>query len=74
MTKLLAKLKRIGLYLKFYNEPDGRALSAEAYRACKNYYAQRPHLRSIDASTAFQRGYKSSFRHTYAVNKLKNYL
>jgi hypothetical protein len=71
MTKLLKALKRLRLYLKFYNEPDGEALSTEAYRACKNYYAQRPHLRSIDASIAFQRGYRNSYRHTYAMAKLR---
>jgi hypothetical protein len=72
MTKLLAKLKRLGLYLKFYNEPDGRALSVEAYKACRTYYAQRPHLKTIDASIAFKRGYKNTYRHLYALEKLRS--
>jgi hypothetical protein len=72
MTRFLKFIKRIRLYLKFYNEPDGRALSAEAYTACKIYYAQRPHLRSIDASIAFQRGYKNSYRRAYAMAKIRS--
>jgi hypothetical protein len=85
MSSILAKLKRLGLYLKFYWEPNEKALGAEAFAASKAYTASRRELallkvkpytasysqRTAD-SLAFQRAYKDSYRHAYAKRKLES--
>lgn len=85
MSSILAKLKRLGLYLRFYFEPNEKALGAEAYAACKAYYGTRPvrspknpnphpieYSRRMDQFVAWQRGYKNSYRHEYAKRKLES--
>jgi hypothetical protein len=85
MSSILAKLKRLGLYLKFYWEPNEKALGAEAFAASKVYTASmrekgrlkvKPYPTSYSQlmadSLAFQSAYKDSYRHTYAKRKLES--
>ena len=85
MSSILAKLKRLGLYLRFYFEPSEKALGAEAYAACKAYYGTRPvrsqknpnphprdYTRRMDEFRAFQMAYKNSYRHAYAKRQLES--
>lgn len=86
ITTILNKLKRLGLYLKFFFEPNDKALRAEAFQAAKTYYASRP-LRSVknpyprpvdyehrrNEFVAFQRGYNNNYRHNYATEKLRSF-
>jgi hypothetical protein len=85
MSSILAKLKRLRLYLKFYFEPNEKALGAKAYAACKAYYGTRPvrspknlnphpidYTRRMDDFRAFQTAYKHSYRHDYAKRQLES--
>lgn len=77
-------MKRFLLYIKFYLEPDGKKLRAEAFQAAKDYYAVRPlrtaahpyphpaeYTQRRESFQAFQRAYINSYRHDYAKAKLK---
>lgn len=70
-------------YMKFYFEPNSKALHAEAFNAARTHFAktpmrtmQRPYPTPSDYEyrrlqfQAFQRGYINAYRSNYAKAKL----
>lgn len=78
-------MKRVFLYIKFYLEPNGKALRAEAFASAKQYYALRPvrsaqnpyphpieYTQRREAFQAFQRVYINNYRHAHAKKRLES--
>jgi cation transport regulator ChaB len=55
-------------YLKAYFEPDTKTLREMAFQSAKEHYKGKHKTR--EDFQAYQRGYVSSYRRTYAKNKL----
>lgn len=79
----MKKLSHFLQYLKFYFEPNSKALHTEAFNAAKAHYAaipMRTKLRPYPTPSdyeyrrlqfqAFQRGYINAYRSNYAKAKL----
>jgi 5-formyltetrahydrofolate cyclo-ligase len=66
-------MKRLALYVKFYLEPSGKTLRAQAFNSAKAYYTNRPfsnyYLRTIEFQT-YQQNYVRAYRENYAKTKL----
>jgi hypothetical protein len=58
------KIETIKKYLKHYFEPDSKQLQKEAFDSAKQYFAGKQ--KTMDEFIAYQRGYKSAYRHAYA--------
>ncbi len=54
-------------YIKYYLEPDSKKLSQEAFDSAKEYF--RGKKKTAEQFIAYQRGYKSAYRRTYAKSK-----
>lgn len=78
-------MKRLFLYIKFYLEPDSKALRAEAFAAAKQYYALKPvrsatnpyphpieYTQRREQFQAFQRIYINAKRHEHARKRLES--
>jgi hypothetical protein len=78
-------MKRLFSYIKFYLEPESKALRAEAFAAAKQYYALRPvrstnhpyphpieYTRRREAFQAYQRAYINNYRHAHAKKRLES--
>ena len=78
-------MKRLFFYIKFYLEPNGKALRAEAFAAAKQYYALRPvrsanhpyphpieYTQRREAFQAYQRAYINAKRHIHAKKRLES--
>ena len=62
-------IKKFITYLRFYAEPDGKALRTQAFEAAKKYYSnKRP---TTEAFVAYQIGYVRAYRENYAKSKMK---
>lgn len=83
MSRLSNKLRRSWLYLRFFFEPDDKALRAEAFASAKAHYAriplrnaQHPYPRVVEYERrrndflAYQRAYNNAYRHRYATDRL----
>lgn len=63
-------IKKFITYLRYFAEPDGKSLRAEAFEAAKRYYSnKRP---TTEAFVAYQIGYVRAYRENYAKTKLRN--
>jgi len=56
-------------YLKAYFEPKSRTLRKMAFESARGYYRDKDNT-TLEFQ-AYQRGYISAYRRTYAQNKLK---
>ena len=72
-------------YIRFYLEPDGKALRAEAFEAAKKHYALRPvrsdknpyphpmeYTQRREQFQAYQRSYNTNYRHAHAMKRLES--
>lgn len=63
-------IKKFLTYLRFYMEPDGKALRTQAFESAKLYYSRRKP--SMNEFQAYQMGYVRAYRENYAKTKLRN--
>lgn len=61
-------IKKITKYMKYYFEPDSKTIRKMAFDSAKEYYIGKP--KTVVQFQAYQRGYVSGYRHTYATSKL----
>jgi hypothetical protein len=62
-------IKKIMTYLRFYFEPNGKALRTQAFESAKLYYSRKKP--SMEAFQAYQMGYVRAYRENYAKSKMK---
>jgi hypothetical protein len=63
-------IKKFITYLRYFAEPDGKSLRAEAFESAKRHYANtKP---TAEAFVAYQIAYVRSYREKYAKAKLCN--
>lgn len=63
-------VKEITKYIKYYFEPDSKALQKEAFESAKKYFSGKS--KTLVEFQSYQRGYKSAYRTTYANFRLNN--
>jgi hypothetical protein len=63
-------IKKILTYLRFYMEPDGKAIRTMAFESAKLYYSRRKP--TMTEFQAYQMGYVRAYRENYAKAKLRN--
>lgn len=63
-------IKKFITYLRYFAEPDGKSLRAEAFQSAKRHYANtKP---TAEAFVAYQIAYVRAYRENYAKTKLRN--
>lgn len=62
-------IKKLITYLRFYAEPNGKSLRAEAFESAKLYYSRRKP--TMIEFQAYQMGYVRAYRENYAKAKMK---
>ena len=60
-------MNRLFKYVKNYLELDSKSLNKEAFESAKKYFQGK--TKTMEQFMAYQRGYKSAYRRTYAKSK-----